>query len=241
MHAGIGPFGPVEVHPALAILLEDEAGVGVAGDELGVALALGHGVRLLVQVGAVHGVHDVVQHVAVVAAPLGVAEEVGELGVGQLLGQHQRRRLLEVARRVVQPDRAGRLGDVEETGGLAAFQLAAGAAGHAGGDAVAAHFHAVVGALQAVAQVHPARQRRATVRAVVFEGVQGAVGVAPEGQLVAQATQGHRFVFDEAHRADRVPEVLQAIGEEVFNRVHGAHIGFLLEGIHSPRRAIRVL
>src|SRR5256885_7042318 len=42
---------------------------------------------------AVHGVHDVVQRIAVVAAPLGIAQEVGVLGRGQLLGQRELGRL----------------------------------------------------------------------------------------------------------------------------------------------------
>jgi hypothetical protein len=47
------PLGPIEVHIALAFLLEEEAFVRGANLEIRRQLAFGHGVRLLVQVGAI--------------------------------------------------------------------------------------------------------------------------------------------------------------------------------------------
>ncbi|MNP33312.1 hypothetical protein D3C76_1265440 [compost metagenome] len=151
--AVVEEFGPVEVDPALAFLLEEEALVGVAGDELGGGFAFAHGVRHLVQVGAVHRVHDVVDDIAVVALPLGVAQEAAPFGGAQLLGQHQFRRGVHVRfGGVEEKDRAGGFTGVEHARRAAAFEFATGAAGHLGDGAVAAHFDAVVRALQAVTQ-----------------------------------------------------------------------------------------
>src|SRR5256885_10691646 len=62
---------------------------------------------------AVHGVHDVVQRIAVVAAPLGIAQEVGVLGRGQLLGQRELGRLVNSLVAVVEKDGAMGLARME--------------------------------------------------------------------------------------------------------------------------------
>ena len=56
-------------------------------------------------------------------------------------------------------------------------------------NAVAAHFDAVVRAGQAIAEDYALRQRCAAVRAAVFERMQLAPVVAPEGKLSAEAAQ----------------------------------------------------
>ncbi|MPN63082.1 hypothetical protein SDC9_210836 [bioreactor metagenome] len=98
------------------------------------------------QAGSVHGIHDVVQCIAVVAAPLGIAQEVRVLGRAQLLGQAELGSLVHMLVAVVEKDCAMHLAHMEGQRGARAFELAAGAAGHLGHRAVAAHFHAVVGA-----------------------------------------------------------------------------------------------
>ena len=241
--AVVHELGPVEVHPALAFLLEEEPVVGVAGDELGGGFAFAHRVRHLVQVGAVHRVHDVVDHVAIVTFPLGVADEAAPLGRGQLLGQHQLRRRLQMrVGGVEQKDRTRRFAGMEHAGRAATFKFAAGAAGHLGHGAVAAHFDAVIRALQAITQDRALGQRRTAMGAMVFQGMYAAIVIAPQGNLVAEAAHRYRLFAQQVRGQYREPEVFEAIGQMVFNRVDGqlhSHFLFLLPG-HSPSRAIRV-
>ncbi|MNR09141.1 hypothetical protein D3C85_1253310 [compost metagenome] len=144
---------------------------------------------------------------------------------------------------VEEEDRPGRFTGVKHPRRAAAFELAARAAGDLGHGTVAAHFDAVVGALQAVAQHRALGQRRATVRAVVFEGMHAAIVVAPQGDLVAQAAHRHRLLAKQLRGQHRKPEVFEAVGQVVLNRIDGElHIHLVLPPAgHAPSRAIRVL
>ena len=215
--AGVAPLRPVEVHVALAIFFKHEAVLGFAQFEFGADVALGHGVALLVYEGAVHRVHHVVGHIAVVAAPLHVAGKAGPLGAGHLFRQVQRGRGFYIALAVENPDRACYFLHMKGAGGTRALQRTAGAGGHLGGSAVAAHFNAVVGAGQAVAQVHAHRQRCATVRAMVFQCVQCSIGLTPDGDLVAQAAHRDGPLLHKIRWANGVPEVIQPAFEQGVN------------------------
>ncbi len=212
---GITPFGPVKVHATLAGLLEHEAMLGAAQLELGADVALAHRMRLLVHEGAVHRIDHVVLDIPIVGAPFGVAKKPRPFPAGHLFGQTQRWWFGQMrVGGVEQEHGAVAFLYMEAARGLAAFERAAGAGRHPGHRTVAAHFDTVVRAGQPVTQVHTHRQRRAAVRAMVFECMHCAIAVAPQGDLVAEPAQRDRRILDKGRRTHRVPQVAQATGQQ---------------------------
>ena len=195
-----------------------------------------------------HGVHHVFDHIAVIATPFHVAEEGIPLRRGQLLGQVQRRRRIDVHIAVVDEDGTIAFGHVKAERGARAFELATRAARHARGGTVAANFYAMVGAAEAVTQDHTQRQRCTTVRAVIFQCVHYAGLVAPDSNLLAQTAQGDGLFLDKGRWAQGEPIVLQAVCQNLLHRVAGhvdnrcVHERFSVAvSDQAPRRAISFL
>lgn len=145
------------------------------------------------QIGAVHRVHHVFQRVLVIAFPRGGAEEVAEiLRVGELIRESQLVRLLVSGNAEPQEDRAVHFLHAIAAHALLADQRTFVHGGHIFHLAVARHFHAVIPAGDAVAEVPAHRQTRAAVRAAVFQRLHLAVFIAPDHNLLAQAGNAHR-------------------------------------------------
>ena len=196
---GVHPLRPIKVHIALVLLFKNEAIVDVPDLELCGHVALGHGVRLFVQVGPVHRVHDVVEHVAVVTPPFGVAKEGRPFRRGQLFGQSKRRGLVQCRiAGVEQKNGTVRFSGVKPACGPRTFKLATGAAGHTHHGAIVSHLDAVVRAGNSVTQYHAQRQRCAAVWAMVFKCVDLSCGISPKNNFVAQTAQRNRAVLDKA-------------------------------------------
>ena len=211
--AGLAKLRPIEVHAALAGLLEHDPVVGFNHFHHGLLLAARHRVRHGVQVGAVHRVHDVVDGVAVVDVPMRKAEEVTVLVAGQFFGQAQRAdRVVELGRSLVakpQEDGTGTLlHRVAAHAGLA-FHGARVDSRYAGYRTLAVHFNAVVPASHMVAQVPTHRQARTAMRAAVFQRMHLAGGVTPQHDVLAQTRDAHRGVFHIPRRRHRIPVVAQ--------------------------------
>jgi hypothetical protein len=115
---------------------------------------------------------------------------------------------------------------------LLALELAARAARHGDHRAVLAHLHAVIAAGDAIAHRHAHRQRRAAMRAMILQHDRLPRLVAPQRDLEAEPAQRDRPLAEEMRRADRIPDVAHALGEQRVDRLvgHGRH------GLLPPRQ-----
>lgn len=168
------------------------------------------------QIGAVHRVHHVFQRVLVIAFPRSGAEKVAEIfGVGELVRESQRVRLLVSGDAKPQENRAVRLLHAIAAHALLADQRTFVHGGHVLHLAIARHFHAVIPAGDAVAKVPAHRQSRAAVRTAVLQRLHLAVLIAPDHNLLAQTGNAHRSRLHFPARQYRIPEAAQAFIEIV--------------------------
>ncbi len=170
----------------------------------------GHGVRLRVQVRAVHRIHDVVDGVAVVHVPETGAEHLAPVGRSELLGQFELARLGVQGIAEVEKDRAVAL--LDGVGAHLALLLHRAVVHRRDVDhrAAAVDLDAVVPARHAVAEVPAHGEARAAVRAAVLEGAHGAVLVAPHDDVLAETCDADRSVVHAPARQHRVPDIAQS-------------------------------
>src|SRR2546421_2362110 len=146
--AAFAPFHPVEVDAFLVRLFEHQAGRRHAHVELRALVALRHRMRLRMEVGAMHRVHDVLDGVAVIAFPRRGAQERRPFGRGELLGKLEGRRFAMKLIAEIDEHCAVRLFRGIALHRLLAHQRAILHRRHIGDDAVAFDLHAVVPACQ---------------------------------------------------------------------------------------------
>ena len=173
--------------------------------------------RLGVQVGAVHRIHDVVDGVAIVAAPVRGAEDRTPLRRVELLGIVERHGLGMQLIAEIGENPAHVLEGGIGLHSLRADQGAVADRGHRENGAAAVDLQPVIPAGQAVAEVPALRELRAPMRAAVGKHVDPALSVAPDDDTLAEAHQRDRLVADHPARRDRVPSVADA---EIDERIH---------------------
>ena len=208
--ARIGPLHPVEIDAALVGLLEHQPVLGVADAHPRVLVAAPHRMRFGVQVGAVHGVHHVVDGVAVVAAPVRGAEDRAPLLRAQLLGIFERHRLGMQRIAEIGEDAAHVLEGGVGLHRPGADQRAVADRRHRDHGAGAVDLQPVIPAGQPVAEIPALRELRAAMRAAVGKHVHAALAVAPDHDALAEPHQRDRPVADHPARGDRVPAVANA-------------------------------
>ena len=150
MHTGITKLGPVKIDITLTVLFEHETVLGLSQLELGTDVPFGHRMRLFVNKGAMHGIHHVVDHVTVVSSPLRVAKEITPLRIGELLGEHQRRRFVDRQLAVVEPYRTVNFFNVKRASGFCTLQSATRACRYFGHQAITSNLNAMIGTGQSI-------------------------------------------------------------------------------------------
>ena len=154
-----------------------------------------------------HRVHHVFQGVLVVAFPRRGTQEVAIfVAIGQLLRKVQLIRLLVGGDAKPQKNSAVRFLNAVAADALLTHQRTAVNRRDVFHFAVAGHFHAVIPAGDAIAQVPAHRQARAAVRAAVFQRLHLAVFIAPDHDLFAEAGNAHRSRLYFPARQHRIPQ-----------------------------------
>ncbi|MND90925.1 hypothetical protein D3C80_830270 [compost metagenome] len=168
------------------------------------------------QVGAVHRIHHVFQRVLVIAVPTGGAQEVA---VGRFV--RQLRREGQFSRLFIR-----RHAEIEEHRTVGFFGWVRAQAflphqrttidrRHVFYRTVATHFHAVIPAGDAIAQVPAHGKARTAMRAAIFQRMDRAVAVAPHHNLLLQTRNAHRVIADFPTGQHRIPHAAQPLVEIV--------------------------
>ena len=174
------------------------------------------------QIGAVHGIGEVVERIAVIAVPRRHAQDRRPFRIVELRRQLERQRRAGASAREVDEDRIAGFGDRKALRRTAALERTVRHRRHPHDGAAAVEGHAVIAAGDVVANNLAARQPGAAMRTIILEAVEPAVAAAPQHQVASQCPHRMRPARLDLHRLrHRVPLVEQAAVDQVVDLLPG--------------------